>query len=135
MNRTARRPLRPSTSRKTTMKAARMLRVLGLTGLGSVAAVSAMAQEAGYYYGGLSIGQSRARIDDERITAGLLGAGLQTTAMSLDESDTAFKIFGGEHHRSRSDAGAFAQRTRILPPHEPVQRGDHAAAHEEQEER
>jgi len=77
------------------MKLAPMLRVLGLAGLGCFAAFSATAQEAGYYYGGLSIGQSRARIDDERITAGLLGAGMRTTTMSLDESDTAFKLFGG----------------------------------------
>lgn len=95
MNRPLFNPLRPSTARKTTMTSIRMLRALGLTGLGSIAAVSAMAQDAGYAYGGLSIGQSHARIDDERITNGLLGAGFRTTSMSLDESDTAFKLFGG----------------------------------------
>ena len=95
MNRPAPSIARPSNARKTLMKPVRMLRLLGLTGLGSLAAFSATAQEAGYYYGGLSIGQSHARIDDERITAGLLGAGLRTTSMSLDESDTAFKVFGG----------------------------------------
>ena len=95
MNRPAHFGVRAGNPRKTAMKPARMLRVLGLAGLGSLAAFSATAQDAGYYYGGLSVGQSRARIDDERITAGLLGAGLRTTTMSLDESDTAFKLFGG----------------------------------------
>jgi OOP family OmpA-OmpF porin len=95
MNRPARPITRPSNPRKTLMKPAHMLRVLGLAGLGSLTAFAATAQEAGYYYGGLSIGQSRARINDERITAGLLGAGLQTSTMSLDESDTAFKLIGG----------------------------------------
>lgn len=58
-------------------------------------AAPAVAQEAGYVYSGLSVGQSRARIDDERITANLLGAGLTTRSMSLNESDAAFKVFGG----------------------------------------
>lgn len=95
MNRLTRYSVRASNARKTMMKPAPLLRVLGFAGLGCLAAFSAAAQDAGYYYGGLSIGQSRARIDDERITAGLLGAGLRTTTMSLDESDTAFKLFGG----------------------------------------
>lgn len=77
------------------MKPFFMLRPLALVTLASLLAVPAMAQEGGYAYGGLSVGQSRARIDDERITANLLGAGLATRSMSLDESGTAFKLFGG----------------------------------------
>ena len=71
------------------------LRLLSLAGLGSLLAASSFAQEGGYYYGGLSIGQSRAKIDEARITASLLGSGLTTTSMSRDESDPAFKLFGG----------------------------------------
>ncbi len=71
------------------------LRLLSLAGLGSLFALTSLAQEGGYYYGGLSVGQSRAKIDEERITAGLLAAGLRTTAMARDESDTAYKLFGG----------------------------------------
>lgn len=71
------------------------LRLLGLAGLGALLAAPSFAQEAGYFYGGISAGQSRAEIDEERITAGLLGVGLSTTSMTRDERDTAFKLFGG----------------------------------------
>lgn len=81
--------------RKNQMKKLSTLRLLGLAGLGSLIAATSFAQEGGYYYGGLSVGQSRAKIDEERISANLLGAGLATTSMARDESDTAFKVFGG----------------------------------------
>ena len=71
------------------------LRLLSIAGLGSLLATSTLAQEGGYSYGGLSIGQSRAKIDEARITASLLGAGLSTSAMSRDESGQGFKVFGG----------------------------------------
>lgn len=87
--------VRPPPSRKTSMNSKHMLRVLGAAAIASLSGASALAQEGGYYYGGLSVGQSRARIDDERITAGLIAAGMQTTSMSLDERGTAFKLFGG----------------------------------------
>ncbi len=77
------------------MTSIKTLRLLSLAGLGSLLAASSFAQEGSYYYGGLSIGQSRAKIDEARITASLLGSGLTTTSMARDESDTAFKLFGG----------------------------------------
>ena len=77
------------------MKSVHALRLVGLAGLGSLIAASSFAQEGGFYYGGLSIGQSRARIDEDRITARLLGEGLTTSAMTRDEKDTAYKLFGG----------------------------------------
>lgn len=81
---------------KAAMKQTTLLRLAILAGLAPLAATSAMAQQdGGYYYGGLSVGQSNSRIDDEGITSNLLGAGLATTSMSLDERDTAFKLFGG----------------------------------------
>ena len=77
------------------MTPTKIVRLLGLAGLGSLLAASAFAQEGGYTYGGLSFGQSRAKIDEPRITASLLASGLTTTSMSRDESDTGFKLFGG----------------------------------------
>jgi OOP family OmpA-OmpF porin len=69
---------------------------LSLIALGSLIAASSFAQDASaYYYGGLSLGQSRATIDEDRISAGLLAKGLTTSSMSRDERDLAFKIFGG----------------------------------------
>lgn len=68
----------------------------GLVGLACLAAGPTFAQEGfPYYYGGLSVGQSRATIDQDRITANLQSQGLTTTGMSRDERDTAFKLFGG----------------------------------------
>lgn len=77
------------------MKTNHALRLLGLAGLGSLIAASSFAQDGGYTYGGLSIGQSRARIDEERIAATLLGQGLTTTSMSRDEKGVGYKLFGG----------------------------------------
>ncbi len=74
------------------------MQFLSLAGIGTLMAVSAApaaAQEGSYYYGGLSVGRSQARIDEERISASLLAAGLTTTGMSRDERDIAFKLFGG----------------------------------------
>lgn len=89
----------PLDHRKNPMNQKSMLRLLVLGGLAplAVSAVHAQSQDSGpgYYYGGLSVGQSTSRIDDERITANLATAGLATTSMSLDERDTAFKVFGG----------------------------------------
>jgi OOP family OmpA-OmpF porin len=71
-------------------------RLAGLAGLATLLAAPAFAQsDPGYFYGGASIGQSRSKIDDERITAGLLSQGLATSAMSNDEQDVAWKAFGG----------------------------------------
>ncbi|MDE2080294.1 MAG: OmpA family protein [Burkholderiales bacterium] len=70
----------------------------GLAGLGALLAAAtlpARAQDDSYFYGGASVGQSRARIDDPGITASLLGAGLATTTMSHHQRDTGFKVFGG----------------------------------------
>lgn len=47
------------------------------------------------WIGGIHLGQSRAKIDENRITASLLGAGLSTTSMETDNRDSAFKLFGG----------------------------------------
>ena len=56
---------------------------------------TSLAQEVGYSYGGLSIGRSKAKIDEPRITANLLSGGLTTTGITRDESSTAYKLFGG----------------------------------------
>lgn len=72
------------------------MRLWSLAAVGCLGAASAAAQDgSSYFYGGLSVGQSRARIDEQRISAGLLGSGLATTAMSRDERDTAYRLFGG----------------------------------------
>lgn len=76
------------------MKTINALR-LSLVGFACLIAASAQAQDSAYYYGGLSIGQSQATIDEDRISAGLLAKGLSTSSMSRDERDMTFKAFGG----------------------------------------
>ncbi len=82
-------------ARKSSMTSHHTLRLLVLAGLGSLLAAPSLAQEGGYFYGGLAAGQSRAKIDQERISAGLTGLGLTTSNFSRDESGKAFRLFGG----------------------------------------
>ena len=76
------------------MKLARASGKLGLAALAVIASPFAVADDSGWY-GGLNIGQSRAKIDDAKITSSLLGAGLNTTSIAEDNRDTGYKLFGG----------------------------------------
>jgi OOP family OmpA-OmpF porin len=76
------------------MKSAKALGTACLVGFAAMNSQPAVAADSGWY-GGFGIGQSRAKIDDARITAGLLGAGLTTTSMTDEQHDTAWKLFGG----------------------------------------
>lgn len=88
--------LRPRFARKNIMYSIALLRLAGVAGLASLVAAPAFAEsDPGYFYSGASIGQSRSKIDDARITAGLLSQGLVTSAMSNDEQGLAWKAFGG----------------------------------------
>ena len=58
-------------------------------------ATPALAQEAGYSYGGLSVGQARAHFDDARMAASLLSGGLTTSATQRDDRDSGYKVFLG----------------------------------------
>lgn len=58
-------------------------------------AAHAQPREPGYFYGGLSLGEARARIDEDRITAGLRGNGLTVTDFQRDERSPAGRLFGG----------------------------------------
>ncbi len=72
------------------------MRLAGLAGLATLVAAPAFAQsDPAYFYGGASIGQSRSKIADARITSDLLSQGLLTSAMTNDEQALAWKAFGG----------------------------------------
>jgi hypothetical protein len=58
----------------------RALRLLSLAGLGALAALPTLAQEGRYYDGGLSVGRSRASLDESAIVAGRLPLGVAATA-------------------------------------------------------
>lgn len=71
------------------------VRLCALVGLGPLIAASACAQDGGYGYFGLSAGQSRAKIDQPRITDGLQSQGLTVSSFGRDEKGDAYKLFGG----------------------------------------
>jgi len=71
-------------------KAAKAVGALGLMGCAVLNSPTAMADDTFWYLGG-NIGQSRAKIDDAQITAQLPGS----VSISDNNSDTAYKLFGG----------------------------------------
>ncbi len=67
---------------------------LGLVTLALITSAFAAADDSGWYVGA-NIGLSRANIDDERITSGLLQGGFTTTSIADDDHGTGYKLFGG----------------------------------------
>lgn len=65
-----------------------------MVALAVIASPFARADDLGWY-GGANVGQSRATIDDQRITGGLLSGGFATNSIIDRERDTGYKIFGG----------------------------------------
>jgi len=76
------------------MNLARASGMLSLLALAAIASPVAVAGDTGWY-GGVNIGQSKAKIDNARITSSLLGGGLATSSITNDDTDTGFKLFGG----------------------------------------
>lgn len=62
--------------------------------VGSILSPTTWAQDTGWY-GGFGIGQSRATIDEQGITAGLLDNGFTVDSFTDDDRDLGFKIYGG----------------------------------------
>lgn len=76
------------------MKLARASQTLGLVAFAAFAGPLAVADDAGWY-GGINVGQSRAKIDDARIVGGLIGGGFTSAVIADDDRDTGYKLFGG----------------------------------------
>ena len=76
----------------------KIARALGIVPTMAALAVAwsprAIAEDAGWYVG-FGAGQSRAKIDDGRISGGLLADGFTTTSITNDDSHFGFKVFGG----------------------------------------
>lgn len=68
------------------------LGLAALLGIGSPFVIAA--DDSGWYVGG-NIGQSRATIDEKKITNNLSNAGFTTTSISVDEKELGYKLFGG----------------------------------------
>jgi OmpA-OmpF porin, OOP family len=89
---------------------------------GGASGPGAVADQPGWY-GGFSIGQSRANIDEARITSGLLGAGFTSTSIAKDDRDTGYKAFAGyQVNRNFAieggffDLGKFGFTATTVPP-------------------
>lgn len=76
------------------MKYARKTGTLALAVIAALASQFAVADDSGWYIGG-NVGQSRAKIDDARIRAQLLGAGFSTTSIADNNRDKGYKLFAG----------------------------------------
>jgi OOP family OmpA-OmpF porin len=81
-----------------------------------------MAQDHGWYLGG-NVGKSTAKIDDARITSGLLSGGLVTTTLDDKLKDTGFKLFLGYQFNKYFafeggyfNLGEFGFTAHTLPP-------------------
>jgi OmpA-OmpF porin, OOP family len=79
---------------KNMKRVAKAVGTLGLVGFAAMNSPLAVAEEP-HWYGGVSVGQSRARIDDSQITSKLLGSGLSTSSMADENRDFGYKLFGG----------------------------------------
>ena len=99
----------------------RALSLMTLAVMAVLASPAVLAQDSGWY-GGFNVGQSRATIDDQRITDSLLGNGFTSVSISDDNSDTGYKIFGG-YQLNRNfaieggyfDLGKFGYTATTLP--------------------
>lgn len=76
------------------MKLSKISGMLGLVALVLVASAPALAQDSGWY-AGFNVGKTKAKIDDERITSGIVGAGFTVTSINKNDDGTGFKVFGG----------------------------------------
>lgn len=103
------------------MKLTKLSGMLGLVALAAVASPYAMADGLGWY-GGASVGQSKANIDEKRIINGLTAGGLATTTFKDDDRDLGFKVFGGYQFNKNLaleggyfDLGNFSYKANTLP--------------------
>ena len=67
--------------------------ILGFVGCAVMSSPFVMADDSGWYVGA-NVGQSKAKIDDARITNNLLGVGFASSIVD-DNRDTGYKLFGG----------------------------------------
>ncbi len=82
------------TNKPITTPATPRKRLPALFALAFVVSPLAVADDASWY-AGANAGQSRARIDDARISASLLGSGFASSTIADDDRSTGFKLFGG----------------------------------------
>ena len=86
--------LRTATATATTTSLATATAIASLLVIFGAPAL-AQTSDSPYYYGGLAVGQSRAKLNEERIATDKFGPGVSLTGIQKDNKDTGYKIFGG----------------------------------------
>lgn len=76
------------------MKAINAATRFGFLAIAALNCTITAADDSGWYVGA-NAGQSRADIDEEKISRALLGAGFATNSITSDERDLGYKLFGG----------------------------------------
>ena len=71
------------------------LAILSVAAMSASAQSSTQYQEPGFFYGGVSAGEARAKVDEPGVANSLLGANGPANSFSSDEKDTGYKLFGG----------------------------------------
>ncbi len=69
-------------------------RALAIAVFTAIAGPGVAAEDSGWYLG-FNAGEARAKIDDERITSSLLGAGFTTASIRDDNEHFGYKVFAG----------------------------------------
>ena len=73
----------------------KILNLFVVTLCGTLGVGNVFSQNTDHFYGGIGVGQGRAKVDDARINAELTNAGATSTTLTHDQNDTAYKVFGG----------------------------------------
>jgi len=76
------------------VKDSQITATLSLLVIAMMAGPMAVADDSGWYIGA-NAGQSRATIDNDRITRNLLGSGFTTNALTNDDRSIGYKLYGG----------------------------------------
>jgi OmpA-OmpF porin, OOP family len=76
------------------MKNTHTLRLIALASMATLLGSPALAQDS-YSYFGLSVGKSRATLDNQGIANQVIGAGQTASITSSSPKDTGYKVFGG----------------------------------------
>jgi OOP family OmpA-OmpF porin len=117
-------PQRSKTQGKSKMNKTTALQLCLLAGLApALPAAAQTMDDGGYFYGGLTGGTTRAKIDQDSITSGLANSGLGVTSFNHDERGNAFGIFGGYQmnryfglEAGYVDMGEFGYSATTSPP-------------------
>lgn len=76
------------------MNTSHRMALLSLVALGALHTTNALAEDSSYYYAGVGVGQSRANIEEDRMTNSVVPS-LVIANITHDKSDTAYKLYGG----------------------------------------